>query len=291
MARTDGRILQRAPFPQPEACRAAGGWPLPEYAYLAEVAPERITYLSDGLRIQGFLVKPKAPGPWPCVIYNRGGNRDFAPVDEAVVAGLLCRIASWGYVVVASQYRGWADNEGRDEFGGADVDDVLSLLPLLDAERGADASRIGMYGASRGGMMTCLALTRTDRIRAAALRCGVTDLTGWRRERGDMEEVFRALIPGYDPGDDATLRARSAVHWVERLCRSTPILLLQGNADWRVNPASALRFAEKLLEAGHPFRLVMLEGADHTLTGHTAERDRQVRDWFDRFVRDRQDPG
>lgn len=291
MAGTDGRILHRAPFPLPESCFGSGGALLPACAHLAEVAPERITYRSDGLRIQGFLVKPRAPGPWPCVIYNRGGNRDFAPVDDAVVVGLLCRIASWGYVVAASQYRGWADNEGRDEYGGADVDDVLNLLPLLDGDRSADASRIGMYGASRGGMMTCLALARTERIRAAVLRCGVTDLTGWRRERGDMDEVFRELIPGYDPDDDAALRARSPVFWVERLCRSTPILLLQGNADWRVSPVSALRFAERLLAVEHPFRLVMFEGADHVLTGHTAEREHQTRDWFDRYVRDREDPG
>jgi dipeptidyl aminopeptidase/acylaminoacyl peptidase len=102
-----------------------------------------------------------------------------------------------------------------------------------------------------------------------------------------MESVFADLIPGFAAGDDETLIARSAVFWAERLCKSTPILLLQGNADWRVNPVSALRFAEALLAAKQPFRLLMLEGTDHALTEQIPERDRQTREWFDRFVRDR----
>ena len=289
MAGTDGRILERAAFAPPAWCFREDGHGLKEAcAHLAEVEAERIAYASDGLSVQGFLVRPKGPGPWPCVICNRGGNRDFAAIDPAAVVDLLCRIASWGYVVAASQYRGWGESGGRDEFGGADLDDVMNLFPLLEAEPAADTARIGMYGGSRGGMMTLLALARTDRVRAAVLRCGVTDLTGWRQERGDMEAVFKELIPGYDPADDTPLRARSAVNWAGRLCRSTPILLMQGNADWRVNPVSALRFAERLLAADHPFRLVMLEGADHALSGHIPERNRLTRDWFDRFVRDRE---
>ncbi len=250
------------------------------------VAIDEIVYSSDGLAIRGFVAKPKSHGPHPCIIYNRGGNRDFASITPHVASNLLGRLASWGYVVVASQYRGSSGSEGLDQFGGDDVNDVMNLLPLLEREEGADASRIGMFGGSRGGMMTCLALTRTDRIAAAVLRCGVSDLTGWKDERGDMESVFSELIPGFTAGDDSTLITRSPIFWPEKLCKKTPLLLLQGSADWRVSPVSALRFAEALLKVKHPFRLVMLEGADHALTEQIPERDRQARDWFDRFVRD-----
>jgi dipeptidyl aminopeptidase/acylaminoacyl peptidase len=282
----DGQIIDRQPFKYPKECYEQEGRVLqPELQYLGSVEASNITYWSDGLRISGFLVKPSAGGPHPCIIYNRGGNRDFASIDARIVTQLLCRMASWGYVVVASQYRGHGINEGRDEFGGRDLDDVLNLFPLLDAEAGADASRIGMYGGSRGGMMTYLTLTRTARVRAAVVRCGVSDLTDWKEDRNDMEQVFRELIPGFDPADDTPLIARSAVRWADRLCKSTPLLMMQGTADWRVNPLSALRFAEQLLAAQHPFRLVMLEGSDHALTEHVPERDRLTREWFDRFVR------
>ena len=37
----------------------------------------RITYLSDGLKVTGYVAQPKAKGKYPCIISNRGGNRDF----------------------------------------------------------------------------------------------------------------------------------------------------------------------------------------------------------------------
>jgi dipeptidyl aminopeptidase/acylaminoacyl peptidase len=287
MPHRNGHVIERCPFTHPESCYEADGRVLkPEFDYLARVEASEISYWSEGLRIHGFLVKPMEGGTYPCIIYNRGGNRDFAAIDARVVVQLLCRMASWGYVVVASQYRGHGPNEGQDEFGGRDLEDVMNLFPLLEREPSADASRIGMYGGSRGGMMTYLALARTDRVRAAVIRCGVSDLTDWREDRHDMEEVFQALIPGFDAADDRPLVARSAVRWAERLCKRTPLLILQGTADWRVSPVSALRFAERLLAVRHPFRLVMLEGSDHALTEHLAERNRFTQEWFDGYVRD-----
>ncbi len=282
----DGAILDSSPYAFPQTVFAAGGGFLEEFAYLRGIEASRIGYASDGLRISGFLVAPPGPGPFPCVIYNRGGNREFGSIDDRVVVNLLCRIASWGYLVVASQYRGACGSDGRDEFGGADVHDVLNLFPLLDADPRADRSRIGMYGGSRGGMMTYLALARTDRVRAAVLRCGVCDLTTWTDDRKDMEEVYRDLIPDFATRAEVALRERSAVYWAEKLCPTTPILIMQGSSDWRVNPRSALRMAERLLALEHPFRLAMLEGADHGLSECIPERNRLAKDWLDRFVRD-----
>jgi len=37
----------------------------------------RITYMSDGLKVTAYMAEPKAPGKYPCIISNRGGNRDF----------------------------------------------------------------------------------------------------------------------------------------------------------------------------------------------------------------------
>jgi dipeptidyl aminopeptidase/acylaminoacyl peptidase len=91
------------------------------------------------------------------MIFNRGGNGDFGALEDPVLASWVARFADMGFVVVASQYRGNAGSEGFDTFGGEDVNDVLNLIALLDAHPKADASRIGMYGHSRGGLMTYLA--------------------------------------------------------------------------------------------------------------------------------------
>jgi dipeptidyl aminopeptidase/acylaminoacyl peptidase len=163
-------------------------------AILAHVHIQAITYLSDGLRIKGYLVAPNHGTHLPCVIYNRGGNRDFGKWTDESVALELAKIARWGYVVVASQYRGTAGSEGRDEFGGAEVNDVLTLITLLESYPQADASRIGMYGWSRGGLMTYLALARTDRVRAAVIGAGLTDSFETIQRRPAMEQQVYAQL-------------------------------------------------------------------------------------------------
>ena len=43
----------------------------------------KIKYLSDGLKVVGFVVKPKKGGlKFPVIIYNRGGNREFGKITE-----------------------------------------------------------------------------------------------------------------------------------------------------------------------------------------------------------------
>jgi dipeptidyl aminopeptidase/acylaminoacyl peptidase len=247
-----------------------------------------ITYLSDGLRVKGYLAVPREGGRLPCLILNRGGNRDFgAWTDERAVVR-LGGMAAWGYVVVASQYRGNAGGEGIEEFGGRDVNDVLNLVPLLEAHPRADAARIGMWGWSRGGMMTYLALTRSDRIAAAVVGAGMADAFDNVSRRPDMETgVFAELVPDFVANRDSALAERSAVRWPEKLHKETPLLLLHGSADWRVHPTEALTMARKLYDSRHPFRFVFFEGGDHGLGEHAEEVDRLTRDWFDRYVRDR----
>src|SRR5262249_34919522 len=156
---------------------------------------------------------------------------------DARAAELLGRVASWGYVAVASQYRGVAGGEGKDELGGNDVNDVLHLIPLLESLPRADARRIGMFGWSRGGMVTYLALTKPDRIAAAVVGAGAADAFDSVKRRPEMDkEVYAKLIPNYTKDKEAALAARSAVRWPEKLNKKTPILLLHGGADWRVHP-------------------------------------------------------
>ena len=124
-AMNDGLILEQSAYAFPPSVYASGGGFPAEFGYLGGIEVSRIIYASDGLRIAGFLLAPPGPGPFPCLIYNRGGNREFGSIDDRVVVNLLYLIASWDYLDVASQYRGACGSEGRDEFGGADVDDDI----------------------------------------------------------------------------------------------------------------------------------------------------------------------
>jgi dienelactone hydrolase len=255
--------------------------------YRQEIDYTKIKYLSDGLSVGGYIVKPKnSHGKrLPVIIYNRGGNRDIGLVDFETLYGLF-DLVSRGYVVAASQYRGCSESEGRDEFGGSDVNDVLNLVALIESLPYVDPSRIGMFGWSRGGMMTYIVLSRTDSIGAAVIGAGPTDLLNRAHRGASAENMLSALIPGYEQNRERELKSRSAIYWPERLSKKTPVLLLQGSADWRNDPADVLRMACGLYESKHPFRLVFFEGGDHGLNEYEGEVRDLVLAWFDRYVRD-----
>lgn len=266
-------------------------------ATIGRVEMTDITYLSGGLRVKGFVLTPKKEGRFPVVIFNRGGCRESIGVlTKAYVARWLSVLADWGYVVVASQYRGAAGSEGKDEFGGADVDDVVNLFPLIDSLPNADASRVGMYGYSRGAVMTYLALTRTPRVKAAIVVGALADLRTDQRRRKelnlpahDIEDFcLRQLLPNYDQNREKELDARAPVKQAAKMNRSTPILILHGASDWAALAYEGLDMAAELLRLKHPFRLVMFEGGDHGLDLYMPEVDRLTKDWLDRYVRDGQ---
>src|SRR5579862_1606500 len=102
----DGKIVTREAFPSESSAFRA----------------EEITYLSDGLRIKGYLLTPTEAGKHPCIIFNRGGNPTLDSLSrESMIRGRMARLASAGYVIAASHYRQGGGSEGKDEYGGNDV--------------------------------------------------------------------------------------------------------------------------------------------------------------------------
>jgi dipeptidyl aminopeptidase/acylaminoacyl peptidase len=244
----------------------------------------RIVYRSNGHRVHGSIVMPRRfSGKLPCIIWNRGGlGADFA-IKLSTLYRPIARMAMWGYVVIASQYSGCGGSDGADDAGGpATVNDILNLRRVLEQIPEADTSRIGMYGASRGGMMTYLCLTKAKWIKAAVTLAGLADVARNMRNRADLRKIAK----GHGIRSRNDMEARSAVCWPEKFSKKTPILLMHGTADWRVTPLDSIDLSRKLVEEKVPHRLVMFEGDDHGLTEHPEERDRLTRDWFDRFVRD-----
>lgn len=256
------------------------------YRYLDSIEVYKITYLSDGLKINGLMVKPKQKANYPCIIYNRGGSRDFGALKVAHGALTLGRIAKEGYVVIASQYRGNGGSEGQEEFGGSDVNDVVILTEVLKEVEGADVEKIGMYGWSRGGMMTYLALTKTDKIKAAVVGGAVADNFASVEDRPDMAAAVHAqLIPDYELNKEEELSKRSAVKWAHKFSKEVPILMLHGNADWRVKAEQSLRLAMEFEKHRVPYRLIIFEGGDHGIFEHRTEVNEQVMSWFDRYLK------
>lgn len=240
---------------------------------------ERIVYFSDGLKVVGFIWKPKdtASKKLPLLIYNRGGGQELGKLRPSFRDGFFDYLAA-GYVVIGSQYRGNDGGEGHDEEGGAEIADVLNIVPLAKSLGYVDMDNVFMLGESRGGMMTFLAMKHGAPIRAAAVLGAESDLAANLKRRPELEEDNAKQIPDYVAHRDEALRSRSAQAWVQDL--NAPLLMLQGGKDWRVAPAQSLALALTLDAARKPFELVVFDDDDHPLSFYWRERDQKIIAWF-----------
>ncbi len=247
---------------------------------------EKITYLSDGLKVKGYIAYPKEhTKKYPCIIWCRGGYGNAGAIDQFNAQGIFGQLASWGYVVFASQYRGNADGEGHDEFGGSDINDVLNLIPLADEIDYADNNIWGIEGWSRGGMMTYLTLTKTNIFKTAIVSGGIANLRCNAQESKFMHFLYEASMGKDENVLFDNCNSRSIINFTEKLSRTTPLLLLHGTADERVLPHDSLDLSYKLLEHDIPFRLVMFEGGDHFLKSHRKEVDVLRNEWFGKYLK------
>lgn len=228
----------------------------------------RISYWSDGLRVNGWLGYPTDhTRPLPAIIYNRGGAWNTGALTGSEIVPLV----ESGYVAIASQYRGNAGGEGTEQFGWDDVNDALNLIPVLRSLPFVDGTRIGMMGGSRGGMVTYMALKAetmrgTHDIAAAVTVGGIADLFMWADERPDIvQKVYLPLIGAHPDDAFAVYEMRSATYWPELI--NTPLLILHGEADAEVSVNQSIKLYRALSAAGKPAQLITFPGDDHPLSG------------------------
>ncbi len=248
---------------------------------------EIITYMSDGIKIQGYLAYPKdSQDKYPCIIWCRGGIGNAGMIDKFNARGIFGQLASWGYVVLASQYRGNAGSEGKDEFGGEDVSDILNLIPLAGEIPNADTNVWGIEGWSRGGMMTYLTLTKTGIFKAAVVTGGIANLRCNAEESTFMKKLYEVTMGKVTTEEfQKKCGERSIIGFADKLNSNTPILILHGSNDKRVLPHDSLDLSYKLLEYKIPFRLVLLENGDHFLKAHRTEVDNMRKEWFEKYLK------
>lgn len=241
----------------------------------------KIIYESGDKEIQGYLSYPKTKNvKYPLIIWNRGGSKADGRIDDFLAKGMFGEIASWGYVVLASNYR------EEDEFGGKDLNDVMNLIPLSNEIENCDSENIGMEGWSRGGMMTYIVLCLTERIKCAVIISGLADLFRSERKKNDLAEVYINLFGSESEEEFINRkRERSAVYFAEKINRETEILLIHGTNDRKISFQDSVDVYNKLKANGNNCELKLIEGGDHYLRNHKSEVSELRRKWFDRHLK------
>lgn len=286
----DGTILERRPYPfapydsVPSLAKRCTHEEYDEAVRDRRFAMERIVYASGGLRVAAYVYapSPRPSAPLPVVVFNRGS---YVQGDiGAELAPMFCRLARAGFVVIAPLYRGSDGGEGRDEMGGADLADLMNVVPLASRLGFADTSRCFLYGESRGGMMVFQALRDGFPAKAAAVFGAFTDLdTLIVSDPALYDRLCASIWPDFTAHREAIVTRRSALRWAERL--QAPLLLMHGGADGGVSPAQTLNLAGRLQQLGREYELHVYAGDGHVLRRNQVDRDARAAEWFHRHER------
>ncbi|MEO7083009.1 MAG: alpha/beta fold hydrolase [Gemmatimonadaceae bacterium] len=143
---------------------------------------QKVTYKSrvDGLEIPAYVYSPinKGKAKHAAMVWVHG----FVHGDwNLEVFPFVLEAVKRGYVIVAPDYRG-STGYGNDwyrkiDYGGKEVDDVLSAIDYLATVPYVDVKRVGVMGWSHGGFITSHVLFRDDNpFKAGAAMVPVTNL-------------------------------------------------------------------------------------------------------------------
>lgn len=190
-------------------------------------------------------------------VYCRGGINRVGKVRTWWIEQFLRHDT----VVFAPCYRGSEGGEGRDEFGGSDVADVVNGIAMLQRLPFINAHDISLMGFSRGSINAAAASLQLPDVRCLILWGGVADLAKTYEERVDLRRMLRRVVGGTPRRVESAYRSRSPASMASKL--TCPVLLMHGTNDVQVDYSHALLMAESLHTVHRPFTVHAYAGQGH----------------------------
>ncbi len=215
--------------------------------------PEPVSFAAkDGQLVHAQLFLPHDGGaakPHPAIMFFHGGPRrqmllGFNPMGAYNwMYALNQRFVAEGFIVVSVNYRGGIgyglDYREAKDFGpdgGSELNDLLGTVTYLQGRKDVDARRIGIWGASYGGLMTALGLARASKDIAAGVDyAGVYNWDSMLASLGVPVEPGEAIKRGFDSSPIATID-----QW------RSPVLVVQADDDRNVPMQQSLELIEDL---------------------------------------------
>ena len=149
----------------------------------------------------------------------------------------------------------------RGSWGIVDTADCIAAARYLADADEADGDRLLIHGGSAGGYTTLCALVFRDDFASGASYYGVADAETLARDTHKFESRYLDGLIGPYPEAAETYRARSPIHFAERL--RSPVILFQGLEDEVVPPSQAQEMVAALRANGIPHAYLAFEGEQH----------------------------
>ncbi|MDR3188443.1 MAG: S9 family peptidase [Prevotellaceae bacterium] len=231
--------------------------------------------------IWGVLFRPSTFDPgkkYPVLEYVYAGpGSAYTPKSFRALHWNHQVIAELGFIVVQSDGMGTSfrskafENVCYKNLKDAGFPDRIAWIKAA-AEKFPfmDVDRVGIFGGSAGGQEAMGAvLFHPEFYKAAYAACGCHD--------NRMDKIWwNEQWMGYPV--DSSYIACSNVENAHLLTR--PLMLMVGEMDDNVDPASTMQVVNALIKAKKEFELVVVPGMNHTLGGEYGDRKR-----FDFFVK------
>lgn len=242
--------------------------PLPGFEEIGWIEAEYVRFDSqvDDATLHGRLMRPRnlEPGKrYPVImgsvytntVRNQWGGRNVHPLW-----GLDQYLLQEGYVLFTVDIRGsWGHGRAfrrgiRLDYGGIDVEDLASGVAYLRTLDFVDPQRIGIWGSSYGGLLTCMSLFKKPGLYRAGV-AGAPATNVFHALTGEM----RVMMAPQDEPD--AYRAASAYTYAEGL--QDPLLIIHGMKDQIVLYKDSLVLVERLMRLGKNVDLLTLPDAGH----------------------------
>lgn len=210
------------------------------------VSISKWTYTSDKLLVKGELYLPPGKEKLPLVVFNHDGISGISKEHRYSSV----RLAQAGFVVFSPSYRGEDGSQGLVEIAKGEVDDALNALPILKKLARVDADKIAFVGASHGALISVLAASRNNEIKAVVAAYGVMDIHRWYAylkrvgKLGKDEITLRTYGPGPTKRPQS-FALRNAIAVASKI--ECPVLILQGAKD-DIVPEEQAHLMEKELK-------------------------------------------
>jgi dipeptidyl aminopeptidase/acylaminoacyl peptidase len=233
--------------------------------------PRSVWYDSfDDKRIHAWYIPAaEAKDPYPATIYSHGGP--WGQTNDSWATGLFLQFPSLnGFGALGPNFRGSLGYGTEFEYldlkdpGGGDLEDIVYGAEWLKNQPEVDGTKIGIFGASYGGYMTLIALTKKPEVFATGI--SMVPVVDWVEMYKLSDAWFRLFItslPGGPPRKKyrELYIDRSPITHVSNI--KAPVLIMAGMADSRCPWPPIEKFINKLKEMNHPHEVAIEEKAGH----------------------------
>jgi len=263
------------------------------------LAPQEVVRFKarDGLDLEGVLIRPlneEKGKKYPLILSVHGGPEAHESNGWLTSYSRLGQMAAaLDMAVFFPNYRGSTgrgvefSKSSQGDPAGKEFDDLVDAAEHLISTGLADRSKVGITGGSYGGYATGWCSTYySDHFAAGVMFVGISDKVSKVGTTDIPEEEYLVHARKHVWEDWDFFLKRSPIYYADR--GRTPLLILHGTDDPRVNPGQSRELYRHLKERGKaPVRLVFYPGEEHGNRKAAARFDYSLRAlrWFDHYLK------